>query len=201
MSWNTANGGNALPRSCCSVGWSSRKSGKTIPFLVAQDEQLRQEVLGLPLVDADGRRLRYASPVEVENNAELGRRWAELQRRQEAEGKDFRLTGVEKSIKNLVDAYGKYRQLTFNLKSPKVASQRFYGRVRAAGSVLGKLAGDLQAAKRISRDKDIRQAMVQAGRCAAIADHPDSRQRSLRWRRSSRSRPHSAGRPINWRPG
>ena len=136
---------------------------ENIPFLAAQDEQLRQDVLGLPLVDADGRRLRYASPVEVENNAELGRRWAELQRREEAEGKDFRLTGVEKSIKNLVDAYGKYRQLTFNLKSPKVASQRFYGRVRSAGDALGKLAGDLLAAQRISRDKDIRQATVEAG--------------------------------------
>ena len=50
---------------------------ENVPFLAAQDQQLREEVLGLPLYDEQGRRLRYATPAEVENNAELGRRWAE----------------------------------------------------------------------------------------------------------------------------
>ena len=34
--------------------------------------------------DENGRRLLYATPAEVENNAELGRRWAEIEQRAEA---------------------------------------------------------------------------------------------------------------------
>lgn len=44
-----------------------------VPFLKAEHEQLRQEVLNLPLLDGQGRRLRYVSPQQVENCPELGR--------------------------------------------------------------------------------------------------------------------------------
>ena len=74
-------------------GWLAEpEKWENEPFLTAEDEQLREEVLGLPLYDDKGRRLHYASPAEVENSAELGRRWAELQKRADAEGKDFRLS-------------------------------------------------------------------------------------------------------------
>ena len=47
------------------------------------------------------------------------------------EGKDFRLTGVDKKIKALVDAYGKFRLLTFNPDAPQDTPRRFYARVRS----------------------------------------------------------------------
>jgi len=134
-----------------------------VPFLAAQQKQLRENVLQLPQFDEDGRRLRYASPVEVEDSAELGRRWAELADRAEAEGKQLQLSTVDKRIKELVDAYGKYRQLTFNPQSPGDTSRRFFIRVRLSIEAWRKLAGALQRSNRLANDGPTRQAMVQAG--------------------------------------
>ena len=136
---------------------------ENVPFLVAQDEELRRDVLGLPLFDEAGRRLRYASPVEVETNGELGQRWADLQKRADAHGSGFRLNGVDKKIKALVDAYGKFRVLTYDLNAPKDSPRRFYARVRSAANAWRKVAANPQAAKRISRDEDVRRLMLEAG--------------------------------------
>ncbi len=136
---------------------------ENVAFLIAQDAELRTEILELPLYDADGRRLCHASPVEVENSVKVGQRWADIQKRSEAEGKAFRLSGVDKKLKNLVDAYGAFRLLTYNPNNPQDTPRRFYARMRSAAMAWRKLAGNLQAANRISRDDVIRQAMVQAG--------------------------------------
>jgi ABC-type transport system involved in cytochrome c biogenesis permease subunit len=130
---------------------------------VAQDRQLRKEILGLPLYDEHGRRLRYATPVEVENNGELGQRWAELEKRVETEGSKFRLTGVDKKLKDLVDAYGKFRLLTYNPNTQSDTARRFYTRVRSAAGAWRKLAGALQSGNRVDHDAKIRELMVQAG--------------------------------------
>ena len=79
----------------------------------ADDEQLRRD-LGLPLEDADGRRLRCVSPRYVEESGAIRRRLAEIMRRADAEGKDFQLTDVEKKLDRLIDAYGAYRAWTFD---------------------------------------------------------------------------------------
>jgi len=134
-----------------------------VPFLAAQQKQLREDILQLPQSDAGGRRLRYASPVEVENSPELGRRWAELADRAEADGKQLQLSAVDKKLKDLVDAYGKYRQLTFNPLSPGDTSRRFFTRVRLSIEAWRKLAGALQRGNRLAGDGPTRQAMVQAG--------------------------------------
>jgi len=136
---------------------------ETAAFLAADDPALRRDVLGLPLHDAQGNRLRYISPVEVENHVELGRRWAKLQARAEAEGEMFRLTPLDHAMKKLVEAYGRYRQLTFDPDASKEPPQRFYNRLRQASDAWRKLAVDLHAAKRISRDESVRQGMVDAG--------------------------------------
>ena len=132
-------------------------------FLTAADEPLRGEVLGLPLRDENGRRLCYASPVEVENSAELGRRWAELQKQAEAVGQGFHPSGVDKKLRALVEAYEKFRLVSFNPLAPKDTPRRFYVRMRLAATAWRKLAGDLQGAERISGNDAIRQLMVRAG--------------------------------------
>ena len=136
---------------------------ETTPFLIVADESLRVDVLGLPLFDSAGRRLRFASPAEVESNPELGRRWAEMQRRADAKGRQFHMTPEDKSIKRLVDAYSAFRLLTFNPDAPRDMHQRFYSRVRSAARAWRELAGDLQAAHRMTRDEEIRRLMVQSG--------------------------------------
>jgi hypothetical protein len=131
-------------------------------FLVADDPQLREEILGLPLYDEDGRRLRFASPADVEGCEGLERRWAELEQRSDREGKEFRLVGVEKKIKALIDAYSKYRMLTYNPTASN-APQRFYARVRSSGIAWRTLAGSLQGGARVERDPKVRKLMVRAG--------------------------------------
>ena len=137
---------------------------ENVPFLAAADEALRRDVLALPLRDEQGRRLCYASPVEVENSAELGRRWSDLQKRAEAAGSAFRPAGVEKQIKNLVEAYEKFRLLSFNPLAQKVTPRRFYTRLHAAASAWRKLAGHLEGAKRISGNETIQRLKVSSGR-------------------------------------
>ena len=92
----------------------------------------------------------------MENNAELGRRWAELQKQAEA-------AGVDKKIKALVEAYEKFCLLTFNLGAPKDTPRRFYSRLRLSIDAWRLLAGALQSANRIRGDAEIRRLMVQAG--------------------------------------
>lgn len=133
------------------------------PFLAAQDEQLRCDVMGLSCRDQAGNRLRYVSPEEVESNVGLGQYWADLQKRAEARGQGFRFEGLDKKVKSLVDAYGKFRALSYEPGSPKVTPQRFYARVRSAAAAWRKIAANPQAAREISRDEEVRRLMVQAG--------------------------------------
>ncbi len=133
------------------------------PFLPADDRELREEVLGLPLYDEDGRRLRFAAPADVEHCEELARRWANLERRSEEDGKDFRLTGVEKKIMALVDAYSRFRALTYDPNTAADLPQRFFSRVQSSAIAWRTLAGSLQGGARVDRDAQVRQLMVQAG--------------------------------------
>ncbi len=122
------------------------------PFLVAEHKQLRQEVLGLPLFDIQGRRLRYASLRQVENSAELGRRWAELQVRAENEGAKFNLRGVDKRVKELIEAYDRYRNLTYNPQSGREMPRRFTARLIKAADAWKKLAGELRQSGALKQD-------------------------------------------------
>ena len=122
------------------------------PFLAAEHKQLRQEVLGLPLLDAQGRRLRYASIEEVEDCAELGRRWAELHVRAETEGAKFNPVGVDKRVKELVEAYGRYDNLTYDPQAAQEAPQRFVARLRKAADAWKKLAVELRQSGALKQD-------------------------------------------------
>ncbi len=133
-----------------------------VPFLAAGDRQLR-EALEMPLFDRQGRRLRYASISEVENSRPLGRLWREIQERSAHQGSQFRLTGVEKKAKELVDAYEAYRQLTFDPTSPDASRRRFMQRVRKTVDTWRKLAGRLQESEQLHKDDETRRLMVQAG--------------------------------------
>jgi ABC-type transport system involved in cytochrome c biogenesis permease subunit len=137
--------------------WATRS------FLVADDRQLREEILGVPLYDSQRRRLRHVTPTEVQNSPILAQRWAELESRANHEGKNFRLSGLDKRIKALVDAYGKFRLLTFRPDPPSDAPQRFSTRVRSAAGAWRRLAGSLQGGVRVKHEDEIRRLMVDGG--------------------------------------
>ncbi len=132
------------------------------PFLIAADAELRA-LLGLPLYDAAGHRLRYISPEQAESIPALGRRLADLQERAEAEGRNFRLQGLDRKVKELFDGYAQFRLLTYEPKTASALPDRFYFRFRQSGTAWRKLAGNLQTAKQISKDETVRQSMVDAG--------------------------------------
>ncbi len=90
-----------------------------VPFLHAEHEQLRTELLGLPIADAkDGRRLKYVSPRQLESARKFRLRLGELlgrQRKAQADGKRFRPSGVDKRVLELASSHRLYRLLTLRL--------------------------------------------------------------------------------------
>jgi hypothetical protein len=88
-----------------------------IPFLAAEHEELRRDLLGLPLFGGDGQRLKYVSPRQVETASAFHAKLEEMGQRQqvaEKQGAEFHLQGVEEKVRSLNDAYNLFRRLTFS---------------------------------------------------------------------------------------
>ncbi len=106
-----------------------------VPFLFAGYEPLRKDLLGQPVRDEDGKRLRYVSPRQV---AEAGTFRMHLEqlygRREEARdrGKKPELTELDKKAQDLYESYMLYRFLTFNPASPAIPRSRFWDRLQEA---------------------------------------------------------------------
>ncbi|MGQ9762701.1 MAG: cytochrome c biogenesis protein CcsA [Thermogutta sp.] len=87
-----------------------------VPFLQAGHEELRERLLGLPLKDAEGHRLKYVSPSDVEKSMAFDAYLRDLaQRRKDVEnrGQRFRMTGLDLQAARLWDAYATFRLLTY----------------------------------------------------------------------------------------
>ncbi|GAB4139933.1 MAG: hypothetical protein Kow0040_28260 [Thermogutta sp.] len=87
-----------------------------VAFLEASHERLRAEILGVAVVDGEGRRLKFVSPRELERAErfqqylrDLSRRRRELQSR----GEQFRPLGLDHKVSSLWNAYSRFRLLTY----------------------------------------------------------------------------------------
>ncbi|MEN6367191.1 MAG: cytochrome c biogenesis protein CcsA [Thermoguttaceae bacterium] len=138
------------------------KTWENAAVLTAADPVLRRDVLKLPLVDANGRPLHHVSPKDVENCDELVRLWGLMQDRAKAD-EHFRPSPLESHIKRLIDAYDRFRLLTFTPDADKPPPERFAARLDRAAEAWRRLAADVPCAQRIRRDPAVRQSMVQAG--------------------------------------
>ncbi|MEN6407276.1 MAG: cytochrome c biogenesis protein CcsA [Thermoguttaceae bacterium] len=144
--------------------WLARpKSWENVAVLTAADPALRRDVLQLPLHDSAGRPLLYASANDVEQCGELSRLWRRMQDRAKSEGERFRPSPLEANIQRLVDAYDRFRLLTFAPNAADPPPERFGIRLHRSAEAWRRLAADVPTARRISRDPAVRQAMVQAG--------------------------------------
>ena len=88
-----------------------------VPFLEARHEELRRDVLGLPLRGRDGTRLKHISPAQLIQAEGFRRRLGELsteQSRAQREGREFAPIGVDRQVSRLYQAYALYRLLTYN---------------------------------------------------------------------------------------
>ncbi len=88
-----------------------------IPFLTARPEELRRDLLDLPLRSRDGSRLKHVSPARLIEAEAFRRRLGEIseaQSRARREGREFSVVGVDRHVNQLYQAYALYRLLTYN---------------------------------------------------------------------------------------
>lgn len=88
-----------------------------VPFLIAEHDELRKDILGVPVLGPDGVHLKYVSPAQVAGSDKLRSRLEAMQDEQRAarmKGETVSLSGVDKKGKELFDALTLYRQITFN---------------------------------------------------------------------------------------
>ncbi|MFZ5829246.1 MAG: cytochrome c biogenesis protein CcsA [Planctomycetota bacterium] len=123
-----------------------------VPFLVAEHKELRSQIMGLPLRDAQGNRLRYVTPEQVESNAGLHRRWQEMQQRQHEQGEQFEARGAERKVEALLEAYGRFRELTDDPAEQGEIARRFRERLASAAETWGKISSELRRDGRLSAD-------------------------------------------------
>lgn len=105
---------------------------EAVPFLIAEHEPLRQEVLELPVVTPDGQHLKYVSPWQLENSRKFRMHLmmlSEKQREAEARGQKPVLSALDEKVKDLYEAYSFYRRLTFAPASPDSARNRYIARL------------------------------------------------------------------------
>ena len=89
---------------------------ENVPFLTAEHESFRKDLLGLPTFGRDGERLKYVSPRQVENARMFHARLSDLAERErlaDKENKQLELAGVDKQVRALFNAYSLFRLLTF----------------------------------------------------------------------------------------
>ena len=86
-----------------------------IPFLLADNEALRTELLEVPLYGEHGQRLKYVSPRQVVGAKKFRQRLDELNRKEDRSPEP---TGLDKRVRDVFEAYTLYRQLTFNPTRP-----------------------------------------------------------------------------------
>jgi len=105
---------------------------KNVPFLIAEHEVLRTEVLELPLLSSEGKRLKYVSPWQLENSRKFHiylARLSEKQQEAEAQGQKPVLSTLDKKVRDLYEAYTFYRRLIFDPASPESMRNRYVARL------------------------------------------------------------------------
>ncbi len=116
-----------------------------VPFLEASHQDLRG-ALELPLKSESGVWLKFVSPAELENSDSLKIKLRELDERRGqamAKGQKFEFVGVDKQLAELVEAYNKYRSVTYSPASAEESRSRFLDRSRQAIDGWKKLSNDL----------------------------------------------------------
>lgn len=129
-----------------------------VPFLIAEHDELREKILGVPVTGPDGTHLKYVSPQTVAGSDAFQRYLAEMgekQRTARMNGETPAESILDKRAKELFDAFTMYRQITFDPRSTDVRRVRF---MQVATDVLGtwsKLEEDLMVLKAKPELKEI----------------------------------------------
>jgi hypothetical protein len=114
-----------------------------VPLLAASHEDLRRDLLGLPLTDARGNRLRFASPHDVASAVRLRERLENLeeaQRKAAGEGRELEPVGLDKRASDLWDAYSLFRAVSFHPLAPSSEKTRFVQQMNEATRTWNEIA-------------------------------------------------------------
>jgi len=107
-----------------------------VPFLVAENEELREDVLKLPVRSEDGTRLKYVSPWQIERaTASIHVRLNSVAEEQDEATRDDKAIDVpaaDRKLRELLQAYDLYRRLTFHPVRDTTGRTRFLDKFSAA---------------------------------------------------------------------
>ncbi len=90
---------------------------ENLPFLEARHEELRKDLLDVPLRGRDGHRLKHVSPARLIEAEAFRRRLGDIgdeQSRARREEREYSLAGLDRHVNQLYQAYSLYRLLTYN---------------------------------------------------------------------------------------
>lgn len=152
-----------------------------VPFLVAGHEELRKEVLGLPVVDSEGQRLKYVSPWQVENCEGLQLRlMMSRQRQREAaqRGESSEMPAVDKKAWELYEAYALFRRLTFDPTAKDAQRDRAMDKLFAAVQTWRKLAPDLKPMAPLVKDGEA--ILAEVGKVEELVNLSQKNEASLK---------------------
>ncbi len=114
-----------------------------VAFLAASHEDLRRDLLGLPLTDAQGQRLRFASPHDVASAVRLRERLENLEEAQQeaaSEGRELEPVGLDKRASDLWEAYRLFRAVSFHPLAPSSEKTRFVQQMNEATRTWNEIA-------------------------------------------------------------
>ena len=86
-----------------------------VPFLIAEHEELREDILDLPILSSKGKHLKYISPYDLKNSKGFERAAGDLRQKQRnASGEDAKLTNTDAAVERLYRAYLTYRSVAYD---------------------------------------------------------------------------------------
>ena len=98
-------------------------------FLRASNETLREKILDVPPRDDLGKRLRYVSPLKLDESPKFDHylsKLADMQQKSAEDGLPFTLAGESEAAAELNKAYGIYRMVSFDPRRPAITRTRFF---------------------------------------------------------------------------
>lgn len=127
-----------------------------VPFLLAEHEELRRDVLHVPLTDEHGRHQRYVSPREVRQSDHFWQRVAEIARRQHAAGVDGdrQLQRVDQKVEQLYKAYVLFQNLTLTRQLDARSRGRYGHELSILDEQWQNLSRELQGIAAASQDTE-----------------------------------------------
>ena len=147
-----------------------------VPFLPADDPQLRGDLLGLPLTDDDGRPLRYVSPRHVCHAVKYWRRLAEINRQEQqaaAAGQRAQFSAADQKAAALLESYTSYRRLSYSPLSPRDGRGRLLDKLSSLVQIWNDLEDSLlrfPAEKGAGAANPIAETIAGIQKLAALAD-------------------------------